>query len=199
MNIYVCGQKHFGAAVFSALHAAGHGMLGVCAPALNDAGERDRLRARATEVDVPWTDCGRLCADILPSGIDVIVAAHTHQFIDSRTRGQANFGAIGYHPSLLPLYRGRDAIACALRAHERVTGGTVYWLSDRMDGGDIAAQEHVFVRPADTATMLWRRDLAPLGVRLLIRVCAEVEHGQQHRTPQDETLATWARALAHDV
>jgi hypothetical protein len=30
---------------------------------------------------------------------------------------------------------------------DAVTGGTVYWLNDAVDGGPIAAQEHVFIVP----------------------------------------------------
>lgn len=74
---------------------------------------------------------------------------------------------------------------------DRVAGGSVYWLSDNVDGGDVAAQEWCFVRPDDDASSLWRRELFPIGVRLLNRVVDDVSAGVLVRVPQDEELATW--------
>ena len=65
-----------------------------------------------------------------------------------------------------------------------------------MDGGDVLAQRHVFIRTGDTAEELWRRDLAPLGVELLAQtVAAYAETGYQHGTAQDEALATWEPSI----
>lgn len=138
----------------------------------------------------------KLNAAAMPAGIDLIVAAHSHDFIGERTRQRAKWGGIGYHPSLLPLHRGRDAVRWAIRMRERVTGGSVYRLSNRMDGGDVLAQRHVFIRPDDTAEELWRRELAPLGVELLSQtVAAFAAHGYQHGVIQDEALATWEPSI----
>ena len=90
----------------------------------------------------------------MPAGVDVIVAAHSHDFISGRVRSRAKYGAIGYHPSLLPRHRGRDAIEWALRFGDPISGGTVYWLGETMDGGPIAAQDWCWVRRGDTAAAL---------------------------------------------
>ena len=104
-------------------------------------------------------------------------------------------GAIGYHPSLLPLHRGRDAVDWALRMRERITGGTVYWMNDRADAGPVVCQEFCFIRPHDSAEDLWRRDLGPMGVRLLEHAVRLISQGGGTGTPQDELLATWEPAL----
>jgi methionyl-tRNA formyltransferase len=78
---------------------------------------------------------------------------------------------------------------------ERVTGGTVYWLTDTVDGGPIAAQEHVFIRPDDTAASLWRRELGPLGLRLFERVLNDLDLRHVVKTSQDHSLATWEPAF----
>lgn len=190
MRVMLCGQKWFGAEVFRAIRAGGVEVAAVSAPV------GDRLWAQADLRGVPIVPAGTLCARRMPAGIDLIVAAHSHDFIGERTRNRARFGAIGYHPSLLPLHRGRDAVRWAIRMRERVTGGTVYRLSNRMDGGRILAQEHVLVRPDDTAEELWRRDLAPLGVRLLADVVAQYANGGPPvGRRQDETLATWEPSI----
>lgn len=135
-------------------------------------------------------------AESMPRGVDLIVAAHSHDFIGERTRLRATFGGIGYHPSLLPVHRGRDAVRWAVRMRERITGGSVYRLSNRMDGGAVLAQQHVFIQPDDTAEELWRRELAPLGVRLLADVVGQFAvSGYVAGVEQDEAVATWEPAI----
>jgi len=190
MRIYLCGQKHFGAAVLEQLRAGGHEIAGVSSPALGSSGP-DKVRAKADLYGLPWMEAGRLDAGTLPENVDLIVAAHSHDFIGERTRLRATYGAIGYHPSLLPLHRGRDAVRWSVRLHERVVGGSVYWLTNKVDGGPIAAQDYCITRPDDTAEELWRRELSPMGVRLLAQVVDDIARGRVVRVEQDDALATW--------
>ncbi len=192
MRVLVAGKKAFGAAVFESVRTLGVDIVAAAAPALAGDGERrDRLRVKAEDAGVRWIRSGTLNADTLPDGVDLIVCAHSHDFIGRKTLGRCRLGAIGYHPSLLPLHRGRDAVRWAVHMRERVTGGTVYWLSDNVDAGPIAAQEHVFIRPNDSAESLWHRELFPLGVRLIQRVVVDLLAGRMVRTPQDSAIATW--------
>ena len=195
MKVLLAGQKYFGAEVFRALRELpGVDVVAVCAPLGGD--KPDRLAAYAELRGVRVIPAGTLNAATMPAGVDLIVAAHSHDFIGQATRQRAKWGGIGYHPSLLPVHRGRDAVRWAVRMRERITGGSVYRLSNRMDGGEVLAQQHVFIHPGDTAEELWRRDLAPLGVRLLAStVAAFAEHGYQHGTAQDEALATWEPSI----
>jgi methionyl-tRNA formyltransferase len=192
MRIFIAGQKAFGVEVYKLCVARGHEIAGVSAPRLAGDGDKpDRLRAAAEKDGVPWIEAGKLNADSLPDGVDLICAAHSHDFIGRKTRERARLGAIGYHPSLLPLHRGRDAIVWTLHMGEKVTGGTIYWMNDIMDGGDIAAQEHIFVPPGATAGDLWRDQLFPLGLKLYERVLEDLERGIIVRQPQNHDLATW--------
>lgn len=193
LNVLLAGQKWFGAEVFRALSALdGVAVVAVAAP----LGCNDRLANAAENQRVDLIKAGTLNAHTMPGGIDLIVAAHSHDFIGEKTRLRAAFGGIGYHPSLLPLHRGRDAVRWTIRMRDQVTGGSVYRLSNRMDGGDVLAQKHVFVRPGDTPEELWRRDLCPLGVDLLADVVARFARGGwQHGIAQDESLATWEPSI----
>jgi methionyl-tRNA formyltransferase len=191
MNIYLCGQKTFGAETLALLRSLGHNIVGVSAPRTHRDGRPDRLWHCAGVLQLPRLPAGELNAGTLPGGVDLIVCAHSHDFVGRRTREKAALGAIGYHPSLLPLHRGRDAIRWALKMGERVTGGSVYWLDDNVDGGPVAAQGWCFVRPDDSAGALWRRELLPLGLRLFAGVLGDIERGVLVRIPQDEALATW--------
>lgn len=205
MKLYIAGQKYFGREVFRLARRLGHDVVGVSSPAYRDAAVRlafghgdeppDRLRADAQDAGVPWLEAGNLRAETLPGGVDLIIAAHSYDFIGRKTRNRARLGAIGYHPSLLPLHRGRDAVRWAIKMRERVTGGTVFWLNDTVDGGPVAAQDYCFIRPDDTPDTLWRRELQPMGLNLIEAVLGDIERGYLVRIPQDPALATWEPAL----
>jgi len=190
LNVYLCGQRAFGRAVLEMCQAERHRVLGVSAP-LGTSDRPDRLRAAAIEAGLPVLPSGMLTADRLPEGVDVILAAHSHDFIGRATRNRARLGAIGYHPSLLPLHRGRDAIRWTLRDRDRVTGGSIYWLSDTVDAGDLAAQDFCLVTPGETIESLWREKLFPLGVRLFQKVLGDLERGMLVSVPQEHAAATW--------
>lgn len=204
LNVYLCGQKYFGQEVFKLLLSMGHRIVGVSSPAYRLERIKfspvhdelpDRLRSIAEQERVPWREAGTLNSKTLPDGVDLIVAAHSHDFISQATRTRTRYGALGYHPSLLPLHRGRDAVRWVIKLRERVTGGSVYWFTETVDGGPVAAQDWCFVRPDDTAEELWRRELQPMGLRLLKQVIDEVDEGVIVSVPQDEELATWEPAL----
>jgi methionyl-tRNA formyltransferase len=72
-----------------------------------------------------------------------------------------------------------------------VTGGTVYWLNQNVDGGPIAAQDWCWIRPEDNAMELWKSVLQPMGLRLFEKVLADIAGGTLVRVPQDESVATW--------
>lgn len=192
MNVLLVGQKRFALDVFNALKSLpGVNVVAVCAPI------GDRLLRRASLDEVPHLIIGPICEALVPEDIDLIVAAHSYDFIGEKTRLRARFGGIGFHPSLLPLHRGRDSVKWAIRMRERVTGGTVYRLSAHVDGGNIIEQEHVFIRPSDTPAELWHRELGPLGVRLLSKAVNRfAQHGFIQGIEQDEILATWEPSLS---
>lgn len=194
MNIYLSGQKYFGRLVLEMILAEGHTVAGVSAPPPAN-GKTDKLWGLADIKGLPLLPSGKLSADTLPAGVDLIVAAHSHDFIGRKTRNRCKLGAIGYHPSLLPLHRGRDAVKWAIKLGERVTGGTVFWLNDTVDGGPVAAQEHAFIGRGATAESLWREHLQPLGVDLLCKTLRDIAGGKLVRVPQDHTIATWEPAL----
>ena len=192
LKILLAGQKRFGRDVFEMIREEGHEVVAAVCPVTPES--PDKLWIAASNTDTPIIRAGTLTAETCPD-CDLIVTAHSHDFIGRRTRLKARLGAIGYHPSLLPLHRGRDAIRWTIRMRERVTGGSVYWLSETVDGGPIAAQQHVFVRPDDDDLELWIRELAPLGVKLLRKVVRDVAAGRIVRQPQDPALATWEPSI----
>jgi methionyl-tRNA formyltransferase len=193
MRLYLCGQKAFGKAVFEMCLQEKHDIVGVSAPLCSerDPGRPDRLCAAAEDAGVKVLPSGMLNADTLPSGVDLILAAHSHDFVGRKTRNKAVLGGIGYHPSLLPLHRGRDAVRWAVKMGDRITGGTIYWLSDNIDSGDMASQDYCLIESGETPEDLWRDKLFPLGVELFRRALRDISAGRIIAVPQAEACATW--------
>lgn len=194
MRIMIVGQKWLAAEVLNLCVSLGHEVVIAAAPNIED-----RLLKTAIEQNIPVIVIDRrLDLQHIPDEIDLIIAAHAHCYIAAEAREKARLGAIGYHPSLLPLHRGRDAIAWAIRMHEPVTGGSVYWMNDHTDGGPIIAQDWCFIRSDDTAAMLWRRELAPMSLRLFHQALKQIGTGDIQMRTQDEALATWEPALERE-
>lgn len=169
-KVALIGCSWLGAVVLERLVAAG---FQVCV--ITEPGER-RVIAAAEMAGVHVVAKARsakLAAGDFPWSPDLIVSAHSFRIIPDEILRFAKDGGIGYHPSLLPAYKGRNSVQDCLDAHEQVTGGTVYRLTDEIDGGGILLQEAVAIREGETALDLWIRALAPLGVRLLMRAVAE--------------------------
>ena len=102
----------------------------------------------------------------VPNEVNVILTAHAHCFVEKQARDKATHGAVGYHPSLLPTYKGKTAIIDALANNEQVVGGSLYQLDDGWDTGKVLLQQQAKVDKHDTAISLWQDKLAPLGLEL---------------------------------
>ena len=81
---------------------------------------------------------------------------------------------INVHPSLLPKYKGLNAVEQAMEACERVTGCTVHWVTEELDGGDIIDQSVVQICSEDTVESLTHRvqraeyRLLPLAINTVL-------------------------------
>lgn len=189
-RIAVFGTRWLGAEVLEGLAARGFDLCLIC----HDAGDRSVAAARALGIPVA------VKADAIPLQRqdfawrpDLIVSAHSFRLIPAWVAQWSRFGAMGYHPSLLPAFKGRHAVRDAVATGCRVSGGTVYWLTDTVDAGPVVVtggrrfQEEVHILPFETEGQLWRRALALLGRDLLIgAVCGAVGHsGDQHSPTRD--------------
>ena len=61
---------------------------------------------------------------------------------------------INVHPSLLPKYKGLNAVEKAMDSGDAVTGCTVHYVNEELDGGEIIMQSEVPILPEDTIKSL---------------------------------------------
>lgn len=191
LEIILCGQRSFGIAAYRMLRAR----KDVSIRAVYAPSDDKLFQFVALDKGVSIRRAGTLRSDEMPGDCDLIAAAHSHDFISRAVRNRLRIGAVGYHPSLLPRHRGRDAIKWTIKMGDPVAGGTVFWLNDTVDGGPIAAQDWRFVRPDDDAGSLWERELFPLGIELLSCVLDDISNGVLVMHDQDTELATWEPSM----
>ena len=191
MKIVITGQRAFGRAVLKRLIEDGHEVLGVAvAP---QQMRKDKMDGLAMRYNIPiLTDAEKLTSADIPDGTELVISAHSHWIVSQQIIGKAKYGAIGFHPSLLPLHRGRDAVRWAIKMGDKVTGGTVFYLNDRADGGDVIERRMVFIRPEWDYHDLWN-EIFPIGVDMVSDAVASIEanDGNIPAEKQDEKLATW--------
>lgn len=198
LRITLAGSRHFGVKTLEMLLAHGVEIAGVIV-----ADGEDRLAAAACAAGLhvhvqahPKT----IEASEIPPGTDLIITAHSHAKVTEGALAASRLGGIGYHPSLLPRHRGIAAVEWTINEGDPVTGGTIYHLAEKMDGGAIAAQEWCFVKKGETARELWERALAPLGLKLMARVIDHAKaFGSLPSKAQDEQFATQAPRIKAPV
>ena len=61
---------------------------------------------------------------------------------------------INVHPSLLPKYKGLNVVERAMEAGDKVTGCTVHYVNEELDGGEIILQGEVPILPEDDVKSL---------------------------------------------
>lgn len=101
---------------------------------------------------------------------------------------------LNVHPSLLPRWRGPAPVQWAILSQDEKTGVTICTVDEKVDSGYIVLQREVKISNEDTYLTLSRR-LFELGSELLIKSIQDIISGRAKFLDQDESLATWARAI----
>lgn len=83
---------------------------------------------------------------------------------------------INLHPSLLPSFKGLNAIEQAYEYGVRISGSTVHWVNCEVDGGEIIAQAPVRIMLGDTLEMV-REKIRGIEYMLLPSVIRDLSIG----------------------
>ena len=87
--------------------------------------------------------------------IDYIICAGTTIIIPQDILKSCRYGAINFHPSLLPKYRGRYSTVHAIFNGEKNTGATCHWIDSEIDKGKIIYQKKIKIENFYTARDLY--------------------------------------------
>ena len=88
--------------------------------------------------------------------IDLIVMAGWMRIVSKKFCEAFSGRIINLHPSLLPKYKGLDAVERAIKAGETETGCSVHFVTEELDSGAIIKQQEVPILPGDTVESVTR-------------------------------------------
>jgi hypothetical protein len=175
--------------------ARDHRLAAIVAPPVRE-GLLHRLRRAwpgssdpLAHLGVPLIDAG----DVARYKPDVIVVASFPRIIPKAVFATARIGALNMHASALPRHRGIDGIFGTYWDDDRDAAMTIHWINERIDAGDIAAQEALPLARGRPSRELYM-ELAAIGVELLAGVLEQISRGHIPRQPQDELRATYESA-----
>lgn len=122
------------------------------------------------------TDNDRWVSGIKKYRPDLIVLAGFMRILSNQFIQAFDSRIINLHPSLLPSFRGLNAVAQAWNAGVKITGCTVHWVSSELDCGKIIAQAPVRIMSSDTFESVMAKVQAAEHM-LLPSVVAEISQG----------------------
>lgn len=94
---------------------------------------------------------------LLSEKIDLVVLAGYMRLIGPTILQAYEGNIINIHPSLLPLYKGKDAIGQALKDNAKETGVTVHYVDSGMDTGSIIEQVSIPILEGEQRESLEKR------------------------------------------
>ncbi len=158
--------------------------------AVHEAADRLGLAVR-TPASLKDTAAQAAFSDLAP---DLAIVASYGLLLRRPILEAPALGCFNIHASVLPRWRGAAPIQRAIEAGDTTTGITVFRMEEGLDTGPMLVRRTIAIRPGETAGALHDR-LADLARRLVPGFVAGLVAGTLAETPQDDSLATYAKKL----
>ena len=175
-------------------HLAPVGVLGVNVDRSQKISGFVDLERAAEELGIPYLGFDRINDRAVIDRVrawrpDLLFVVGLSQMVQEELMGIATVGNVGFHPTHLPLGRGRAPLAWI--THDLGPGAASFFLMDEgVDSGPILAQEPYVVGPRDIADQVNDRTLAAID-RALDRWLPELAGGHWRPAPQNHAKATY--------
>ena len=212
LRLAIFGQAPFGRDVAVRLVEAGHSVVGVHVPPDRKPGQGrpDPLAAEAEARGWPlfrhkaYRRGGvakpELVEECRSLGADLHVMPFTTVILPPEIVDAPRLGSLCFHPSVLPAFRGGNALAWQIILGAEETGVTVFRPDDGGDTGPIVVQKSgVPILPDDTTASLYFDRLYPLGIEAMVEAVEAVASGSAEPTPQSEQGASFQGLVDDDV
>lgn len=207
MRIMFMGTPEISAACLASLISSGHNVVAAVTGEDKPRGRKmimtpTPVKELAEQMDIPVytpkTLRGEEFAAILEECTpDCIAVVAYGKILPKNVIDYPKYGCINLHVSLLPKYRGAAPMQRAIMDGERETGVTVMYMDEGLDTGDIIATERFPISDTDDFEAIHDRS-ASIGAHLLSMTLFAIEAGTATRTPQDGSLATYAKKIEKD-
>jgi len=111
---------------------------------------------------------------------DLIIVCGWQKLICQEIIEIPRFGTVGFHSSLLPKYRGQAPVNWAIIMGEKETGITMFYLTSRVDDGDIIAQNEFPILFNDDCNTVYKK-AAYAGAEMIKTYLPQIEGGTAPR------------------
>ncbi|MBR2848725.1 MAG: methionyl-tRNA formyltransferase [Clostridia bacterium] len=204
MKVLFMGTPDFAKTILEALHENGHEIAAVVTQPDKPKGRKKILtpppvKEYAIEAGIPVyqpeTMKNGAFADTL-AAIDpeIIVVAAYGKILPSYILDYPKYGCINAHGSLLPRHRGAAPIQRAILMGDTLTGVTAMYMAEGLDTGDMILKVEVPITDDDNFETLHDK-MAEAGSRAMLDALLAIENGTAARTPQDDSLSTYAAKI----
>mgnify|MGYP001296749839 CR=1 FL=1 len=117
---------------------------------------------RATKLGIPSayfhsSEEDKMMSELAWARVDYIILAGWMRILSEEFVNQFPNRIINVHPSLLPKYKGMHAVEQAMKSGDKVTGCTVHYVNEELDGGEVIKQAEVPIFKTDTVEKLTKR------------------------------------------
>jgi methionyl-tRNA formyltransferase len=124
-------------------------------------------------------------------GADLLVSFAYGAIFSAKFLALFPMGGLNIHPSLLPKYRGASPIQTAILNRENETGISIQRLAEKLDSGDVLAQEIIALNGRETCASL-SAVVAEKSAGLLVRTLRTLALGEcAGGSPQDHGAASF--------
>jgi methionyl-tRNA formyltransferase len=208
MRIAYFGQAPFGRDVLVRLLEAGHEVVGVYAPPagarpdpLAEEAEKRGLRLlRPKTLRRQGAAIPERVAEHRALGAELNVLAFVTIILPPEIVDAPRHGSLCFHPSLLPKYRGGNALAWQIMLGESESGVSVFRPDAGVDTGPIVVQKgRVAIEPHHSAASLYFERLYALGVEAMVEAVELVASGRARYVPQDESQASFQGLVTDEI
>lgn len=109
---------------------------------------------------------------------DVIFSTFTMHILKKNTIALSRVATIGCHPSILPEYRGLETFFWVLANGEKTSGVSVFYVSEKIDAGQVIMQEPFNVTDNETVESIYSK-LTGICARLLSETLSGLKSNRQ--------------------
>lgn len=133
---------------------------------------------------------GRAAKFIHDHPIDLMLSINYLFIVEQDVIHWPRKGAVNFHGSLLPKYRGRTPHVWAIINNETSTGVTAHWMTVGCDEGDIIHQVVIPIDENDTGGSILRK-YANIYPQIVDKVVLSYKEGEILSYPQDTSKASY--------
>jgi methionyl-tRNA formyltransferase len=208
MRIVFIGTGGIGVPTLRALQKSEHELVGVVTQPDKPVGRAQKITAPPIKAAVAGSTMSMLQPARIkdPEAIDqiralvpdVIVVMAYGQILPRAVLEIPKIACLNLHASLLPRWRGAAPVQAAIAAGDRETGITVMYMDEGLDTGDVLLQRKIDISSSETGATLHDR-LAQIAPDPLLESLRLLDAANAPRTPQDQTLATYASKLNREA